>query len=186
MKKIIIAASSIALSVMWSNQALASSISAGYQSMSISGVSGSFSGFGFGGNLDLNDNIFLGFSTSGVNATVSGEKLKLTSNTYSIGYKAALSDNVEASVALGRLSSTGAVGSYAHTQSTTVYGASLAVRPSDKVELGIGFVDATDSSYNIDTVFTATYTLNEQIDLTAALSNASDSDSYTLGVRYNF
>jgi hypothetical protein len=169
--------------------ALASNVSAGLSNATIGGVS--LSGFSFSGQLNLSEQLTIDISTKQWDyTTASGVGVTLEDQRVGVGYEFAINDTVSANVGLGSVTGTGsaAIGTSAMSisMSTTYYKAGVSADISEKTSVSVGLVDATSSTFQMETLFNVSHRISDGVGLMLSASNSSDVNSYGLSLTYEF
>jgi hypothetical protein len=168
--------------------ALASNASAGLSNATIDGDS--LNGFSFSGQLNLSEQLTLDISTKQWDATPLGMPITLGTNSVGVGYEFPTSDLFSINFGLGRLTTTASatVGQFktSISRSTTYYKAGVSADISEKTSVSVGLVDATSADYQMDTLFSVSRRMSDDVGLMLSASNSSDTNSYELILTYEF
>jgi hypothetical protein len=107
-----------------------------------------------------------------------------------VGYEFAINDTVSENVGLGSVTGTAsaAIGTSAMSisMSTTYYKAGVSADISEKTSVSVGLVDATSSTFQMETLFNVSHRISDEVGLMLSASNSSDINSYGLSLTYEF
>jgi hypothetical protein len=110
--------------------------------------------------------------------TASGVGVTLEDQRAGVGYEFAINDTVSANVGLGSVTGTAsaAIGTSAimsFSMSTTYYKVGVSADISEKTSVSVGLVDATSSTFQMETLFNVSHRISDEVGLMLSASNSS-------------
>lgn len=159
-----------------------------YTRIDVDGIDDNPTGFGLFGSVALTPDFFVEGSYTSASADVFGISVDVTDFELSAGYRYAMQENMDLTFDVGYVDSKAESGGIGVSDNGYSLGVGLRGMMSDVFEAGAGvsYVDLGDLGDETSFEIYGDYTVADNIDVEASFSTSSDSNTFTLGVRFRF
>jgi hypothetical protein len=160
----------------------------GYVRIDVDGIDDNPTGYGLIGSVELTPDFYLSGDYSSASADVFGISVDVSQYDFAVGYKYSMQENTDLTFEVGYAHAKAESGGIGISDSGYSLGVGVRSMLSDAFEAGAGvdYVDLGDMGDDTSFEIYGTYTVANNVDVGATFSTGSDSNMFTLGVRFTF